>query len=72
MMVWGVTANVELMPTDFFSVRVEVNWRHSTVPFFSGPEGVTSSSGFIPTNASFVRSTRRDQTLLVVAANFRL
>ena len=72
MMVWGVAANVELMPTDFFSVRAEVNWRHSTVPFFSGPEGVTSSSGFIPTSASFVPSIRRNQTLLVVAANFRL
>ena len=68
----GVTANVELMPTDFFSVRAEVNYRHSDVPYFAGPDGTTSPSGFLPTVAGFVPNVRKDQTLLILAANFRL
>jgi len=70
--IWGVTGGVELMPTDFFSVRAEVNWRHASVPYFSGPDGTTSPSGFLPTPVGYVGTARRDQTLLILAANVRL
>lgn len=71
--VWGATGGIELMPTDFFSVRAEATWRHADVPYFAGPGGTTSSDGFLPTAANaFTPSVRRDQTLLILAANFRL
>jgi hypothetical protein len=60
------------MPTDFFSVRAEANWRRSNLGYFTGPGGVTSATGFVGDPGAFVPSTRRDQTLLVLAANFRL
>jgi hypothetical protein len=70
--IWGVTGNIDVMPTDFFSVRAEVNWRSASVPFFSGPDGVTSPTGFQPTPIGFVPNVRKSQTLLLVAANLRL
>jgi hypothetical protein len=68
----GVTGNVELMPTDFFSVRAEVNYRHANVPFFAGSDGTTSASGFLPLSSTFVPNLKRDQVLFILAANFRL
>jgi hypothetical protein len=73
LMIWGVTGGIDLMPTDFFSVRGEVNWRHASIPYFAGPDGTTSPTGFIPIPMNgYVPSVRHDQVLLIVAANARL
>ena len=69
----GVTGGVEIMPTDFFSIRPEVVYRHATVPFFAGPGGTTSSDGFTDTvDTDFVPDVVNDQVLFTIAANFRL
>jgi hypothetical protein len=70
--IWGVTGNIDIMPTDFFSVRAEVNWRSASVPYFAGPDGTTSPDGFLPSPAGYVPNARRSQTLIVLAANARL
>lgn len=71
--VWGVTGTVEIMATDFFSLRPEVMYRRSNVPFFAGRGGTTSADGFVdgPTDG-FVPDARKDQVLLTLGANFRL
>ena len=69
----GLTGSVEIMPTDFFSIRPEVLYRHSSQPFFAGPGGTTSSDGFRDTvDADFVPDVVNDQLLFSLAATFRL
>jgi hypothetical protein len=69
---YGFTGGIEIMPTDFFSVRAETNWRRANLDYFVGPGGITSATGFVGDPGAFVPSLRRDQTLFVLAANFRL
>ncbi len=70
--VWAVTGNIDIMPTDFFSLRAEVSWRHASVPYFAGPDGTTSPDGYLPLATGFNAGARRDQTLIILAANARL
>ncbi|WP_163993747.1 porin [Pyxidicoccus caerfyrddinensis] len=71
--VYGFTGTFEVMPTDFLGLRLEGVWRRSSVPYFAGRGGTTSGDGFQggPTE-DFTVDSRREQTLLLVAANFRL
>lgn len=68
----GLTATIDLMPTDFFTVRGEVMTRASDIPFFAGPGGTTSADGYQGTAGDFVPDVRRAQTLFTLAINFRL
>ena len=69
----GVTGGLEIMPTDFFSLRPEVVYRSASQPFFAGRGGTTSSDGFTDTvDADFVPDVVKDQVLFTIAANFRL
>jgi hypothetical protein len=42
----GVTGTFEIMPTDFFSVRLEAVARRGSGPYFAGRDGVTSVDGY--------------------------
>ena len=45
----------------------------SNVPYFAGPRGTTSPDGFVGGNITgFVPSVLSEQTLFLIAANFRL
>ncbi len=70
--IFGVTATLEVMPRDFFSIRAEVVYRTGNAPYFAGPGGTTSPDGFIDTPGPFVPDTRNDQTSFLVSSNFRL
>ena len=71
--IWGFTGTLEVMPRDYFSVRAEVVWRQSSTPYFAGPGGTTSVDGFTDGSSSgFVSDSRRSQTVILAAANFRL
>ncbi|MFP2925381.1 hypothetical protein ACLESO_09210 [Pyxidicoccus sp. 3LG] len=71
--VYGFTGTFEVMPTDFLGLRLEGVWRRSSVPYFAGRGGTTSEDGFQGTpSGDFTVDSRREQTLLLVAANFRL
>lgn len=70
---WGLTGSVEVMPTDFLSIRPEVMYRAATVPFFSGRGGITSPDGFQDTATDeFTPDVVKDQLLFTLGANFRL
>ncbi|HEY1098283.1 MAG TPA: outer membrane beta-barrel protein [Myxococcota bacterium] len=69
----GLTAGLEIMPTDFFSVRPEVIARHASQPFFAGAGGTTSPSGYRDAlDTDFVPDVVNDQVVLSLAATFRL
>jgi len=70
--IWGITGTFDVMPTDFFALRFEGSYRRANVPYYAGPGGTTSPSGYQPTPADYVPDTVKDQVLFVVAANFRL
>lgn len=70
--IYGFTGTVEVAPRDFFSVRAEVVYRRASAPYFSGPGGTTSPDGFVGTSGPFVPDAVRSQTVVLVAANFRL
>ena len=70
--IWAVTGTFDVMPTDFFAVRLEGSYRKANVPYYAGPGGTTSPDGYQPTPPGYVPDVVSDQTLFVVAANFRL
>lgn len=70
--IWGITGTFDVMPTDFFTLRFEGSYRRANVPYYAGPGGTTSPDGYQPTPVGYLPDTVKDQTLFVVAANFRL
>ena len=70
--IYGITGTFDVMPTDFFALRFEGSYRHANVPYYAGPGGTTSPSGYQPTPVDYVPDVVKDQVLFVVAATFRL
>ena len=46
---WDASTNFDFMPNQSFTFRVELVSRHSSVPYFAGHGGVTSSTGYTTT-----------------------
>jgi hypothetical protein len=44
-MSWDTQAAFDYMPSQFFTLRAEFTFRHASVPYFSGPGGVTPPGG---------------------------
>ncbi len=68
------TATFDLMPSDFVTFRVEYLHRSANVPYFAGPGGTTSPSGYAdqPLPATYVPDLRTYEDRLIFAVNFRL
>jgi len=68
------TLTLDFMPSDYFTFRVEYLRRSANVPYFAGPGGTTSPSGYadqvIP--RSFQPDLRDTEDRLIFAVNFRL
>jgi len=47
---WDCSANLDWMPNQSLTVRLEFVHRHSDVPYFAGHGGVTSPSGYVTTS----------------------
>jgi hypothetical protein len=45
---WDYDFGVQIMPNEYFTFDLEYTHRHSSVPYFVGPGGVTSSDGWGP------------------------
>jgi hypothetical protein len=63
-----------MMPSDFVTFRVEYLHRSANVPYFAGPGGTTSPSGYAdqPLPANYVPDLRTYENRLIFAVNFRL
>ncbi|TMQ08430.1 MAG: porin [Deltaproteobacteria bacterium] len=42
---WDTQLTFDYMPSQFFTLRAEFTYRHASVPYFSGPEGITPPGG---------------------------
>lgn len=71
---WDISTNLDWMPNEHIAFRIEFVHRESSVPYFAGPGGVTSPTGYTTTNLptdwrpDLVRSENR----LIFAVLFRL
>ena len=68
------TLTFDMMPSDYVTFRVEYLHRSANVPYFAGPGGTTSPSGYAdqPLRASYVPDLRDYENRLIFAVNFRL
>ena len=64
----------DIMPSDFFTFRVEYAHRISNVPYFAGPGGTTSQTGFNndAIDPNWKADLRKNEDRVIVAVNFRL
>ena len=69
---WAITGTFDVMPNDFFTLRFEGSYRAANVPYFAGPGGTTSPTGFQPIPTIFAPDVVKNQALAVVAVNIRL
>jgi len=54
---WDATVTLQYMPKDFITVWGEAGYRHSDVPYFTGPGGITPPGGNNGAPSSYVCST---------------
>jgi hypothetical protein len=69
------TATIDVMPNDYFTLRLEYGYRSANVPYFTGSGGTTSPSGFIngpTTQIPWVPDLQKTENRFTVALNFRL
>lgn len=68
-----LTTTFDIMPADFFTLRIEYGYRYSDKPYFAGKEGTTSPDGWATTPpGSWRPDLVKKEHRLTVAANFRL
>ena len=53
---WDTTLNLQYMPKEWITFWTEVGFRHSNVPYFSGPGGVTPPGGNTGSPGNYVCS----------------
>jgi Putative beta-barrel porin-2, OmpL-like. bbp2/Carboxypeptidase regulatory-like domain len=54
---WDTTLNLQYMPKEWITFWTEVGYRHSNIPYFSGPGGVTPPGGNNGSPANYVCSS---------------
>lgn len=71
---WDASANVQYMPNDFMTFGIEFVTRHTSVPYFSGPDGVTSPNGWqapIGNPDGFIADLVQDENRIIFSVLFR-
>lgn len=71
---WDFSTNLDFMPNQSLTVRLEFVHRSSTVPYFAGSGGVTSQTGYrtTPLDPSWRPDLVRAENRLIFAMLFRL
>lgn len=71
---WDVSANIDWMPNQSITYRIEFVHRNANVPYFAGRGGVTSSSGYsnLINQNSWVPDLVKSESRIIFAALFRL
>ncbi len=68
------TLTFDIMPTEYTTFRLEYCYRSANVPYFAGPGGTTSPSGFVngPTTVNAYRpDLRTTENRITAVVNFR-
>lgn len=69
-----LTSTFDIMPNDFYTLRVEYAYRKSNVPYFAGRGGTTSPDGWqnTPVVGNWMPDLQKNNHSIRVAVNFRL
>jgi len=71
---WDASTNLSWMPNQSIEFRIELVHRESNVPYFAGPGGVTSPTGYTttPVPANWMPDLVKSENRVIIAALFRL
>jgi hypothetical protein len=71
---WDVSCNLDWLPNQATTIRLELVHRSANVPYFAGPGGVTSPSGYstTPLPANWRPDLVKQETRIILAMLFRL
>lgn len=71
---WDISTNLDYMPNQSITFRIELIHRNANVPYFAGRGGVTSPTGYTttPLPADWRPDLVKSETRIVVAMLFRL
>ncbi len=71
---WDVSTGLRWMPSQSLEFKVELVNRHSSVPYFNGPGGVTSPDGYTTTAipAGWTPDLVKQETRIIFAVLFRI
>jgi len=71
---WDCSTNIDFMPNQSITFRIEYVYRHSSVPYFAGRGGVTSPTGYTttPLPADWRPDLVKSESRIVLAMLFRL
>jgi len=71
---WDCSTNIDWMPNQSITFRVEYVYRHSSVPYFAGRGGVTSPTGYTTTAlpADWRPDLVKSESRIIMAILFRI
>lgn len=71
---WDCSTNIDIMPNQSITFRIEAVYRHSSVPYFAGAGGVTSQTGYstTPLDPSWRPDLVKSEFRLIAAILFRI
>jgi hypothetical protein len=71
---WDCSTNIDFMPNQSFTFRIEFVHRSANVPYFAGEGGVTSQTGYstVPLDPSWRPDLRKSENRLILALIFRI
>lgn len=71
---WDCSSNLDFMPNQSITFRVEFVYRNASVPYFAGPGGVTSQTGYATTvlDPNWRPDLVKSESRIIVAILFRL
>jgi len=71
---WDCSTNIDWMPNQSITFRVEYVYRHSSVPYFAGRGGVTSPTGYAttPLPADWRPDLVKSESRIIFAMLFRI
>lgn len=71
---WDVSTNIDFMPNQSITFRLEYVHRESDIPYFAGSQGVTSQTGYTttPLDANWKPDLVRSENRIILVTLFRL
>ena len=71
---WDCSTNIDFMPNQSITFRIEAVYRHSSVPYFAGAGGVTSQTGYstVPLDPSWRPDLVKSEFRIIAALLFRI
>lgn len=71
---WDCSTNIDFMPNQSITFRVEFVYRNSSVPYFAGKGGVTSQTGYATTalDPTWRPDLVKSETRIILALLFRM